>query len=81
MKHKVWELDKEDLERFASCAMSETIKVLVGYDIIDLNKAIEFKKTHTMLMLTPDSVSDTLQNNLFGKNTTNKNAKLCIVSV
>jgi len=36
MKYKKWELDKEDLEKFASNVLKETIEILVEEGIIDL---------------------------------------------
>jgi len=68
MKYKKWELDKEDLEKFASNVLKETIEILVEEGIIDLKTGKEFFKTNTPVILTPDSTHDLQKNNLFGKN-------------
>ena len=68
MKYKKWELDKEDLEKFASNVLKETIEILIDDGKIDSKTGIDFFKTYTPVILTPDSTHDLQHHNLFGKN-------------
>jgi hypothetical protein len=80
MKYKQWELDKEDLEKFASNVLQETIQILILQGKIDYKTGMDFFNNNTPILLTPDSTHDLQKYNLFGKNNDN-NITLRIIHV
>jgi hypothetical protein len=80
MKYKQWELDKEDLEKFASNVLKETIQILIAEGKIDYKTGMDFFKNNTPILLTPDSTHDLQKYNLFGKNN-DKSLSLRIIQV
>jgi hypothetical protein len=80
MKYKQWELDKEDLEKFASNVFKETIQILIAEGKMDYKTGMDFFKNNSPIILTQDSTHDLQKYNLFGKNN-DKNLSLRIIQV
>jgi hypothetical protein len=78
MKHKVWELGKEDLERLASRIMNQTLRALVTQSYMYPEDATEFMKSNIPIAITPDSVDDPVKKEIFKKE--NLNAK-CLYEI
>jgi len=60
MTYTAWTLDKEEMERFASGAMCSTIAHLIKDEIITPEQASKWVDSHTMTVLTKNSVMDNI---------------------
>lgn len=78
MKHKVWEFNKEDLERLASRIMNQTLKALVKQRYMYQVDANEFIQSNIPVAITPDSLDNEIASSIF-KNE-NLNAK-CLYKI
>lgn len=78
MKYKVWELNKEDLERLASRIMNQTLGALVTQRYMYPEDATEFMKSNIPIAITPDSIDDATKPEVFKKE--NLNAK-CVYKI
>jgi len=60
MTYTAWTLDKKEVERFASAAMSATIAHLMKDEIISPEIANKWIDSHTMTVLTKRSVLENI---------------------
>ena len=81
MKHKVWEFNKEDLERLASRIMAQTLRALVTQKYMYDEDANDFMKSNIPIAITPDSVDDEIKKEIFKKENLNANCVYKIVRI
>ena len=81
MKVKYWEMTKEDLERFASCVMDQTLKTLAHENYANIDDCKDFAKLFIPIAITPDSVSEDVRDQIFPKENLNQNCIIRIVKI